>query len=199
MWERQTVAGLWFVLVFAFAQASFSQTTDSSPRSSDNQEFSLSGYARHLRALREPSLIDASKNPKTHVYRFLWLRSFHSPIAIRLVVRENGSGFVVFRRTSGKGGYEPGRLVVNRTKPLSRRDVSWFLGLMEEQNFWELPTTERDPDIITLDGAQWIIEGVKQGKYHVAERWSPEKGPVRNLALTLIQLSGFRPYYDEVY
>lgn len=196
---QRMVARLCFILVFAFAQSGFSQTTCSQSRSSDGQEFSLAGYARHLKALREPSLVDGSKNLKNHVYRFLWLRSFHAPIAVRLVVRENGSGFVVFRRTSGKGGYEPGRLVVNRTKQLSSRDVSWFLDLIEEQKFWDLPTTERDPDVITLDGAQWVLEGVKQGKYHVVDRWSPDKGPVRNLGLTLMQLSGFRPYYDEVY
>jgi hypothetical protein len=28
--------------------------------------------------------------------------------------------------------------------------------------------------MVGLDGAQWIIEGIKGGEYHVIDRWSPE-------------------------
>jgi hypothetical protein len=34
-------------------------------------------YAKLLRAMGEPSLVDAAKNKPSDSYRFLWLRSFH--------------------------------------------------------------------------------------------------------------------------
>jgi hypothetical protein len=51
-----------------------------------------------------------------------------------------------------------------------------------------------------LDGAQWILEGVKNGKYQVTDRWSPEVGPIRNLGIMmLIDLAKLKLLYEEVY
>ena len=35
------------------------------------------------------------------------------------------------------------------------------------------------------DGSQWVIEGVRAGRYHVVDRWTPSKGVVRELGLML--------------
>src|SRR5258706_15132529 len=76
-------------------------------------------YSRYLKALHEPSLWELSlHDPKAEVYRFVWLRSFHHPIAVRLVVRTNGSGWIHSRMTTGQGGYEPGRI--------NHSGVSWL-------------------------------------------------------------------------
>jgi hypothetical protein len=50
--------------------------------------------------------------------------------------------------------------------------------------FWELVTHEDSVDS-GPDGSQWIIEGTKDGKYHVVDRWSPKGGPIRTLGLAL--------------
>lgn len=44
---------------------------------------------------------------------------------------------------------------------------------------WEI----RDPGV---DGAQWIIEGVRNKTYHVVDRWSPKDGSVRALGLFIV-------------
>ena len=68
-------------------------------------------YGKFLKALHEPSLWELSRQrPNAEVYRFLWLRTFHRPIAIRLVVRNSGSGWINSHMTSGKGGDQPGRI-----------------------------------------------------------------------------------------
>ncbi|HXB71414.1 MAG TPA: hypothetical protein VNY05_24480 [Candidatus Acidoferrales bacterium] len=68
-------------------------------------------YSRHLKALHEPSLWELSlHDPKAEVYRFVWLRAFHHPIAVRLVVRTSRSGWLNSRMTTGEGGHEPGRI-----------------------------------------------------------------------------------------
>ena len=44
-------------------------------------------------------------------------------------------------------------------------------------------------ETLGLDGARWILEGLKKGRYHVVERWSPEGGKFREAAECLIGLS----------
>src|ERR1700682_2295120 len=56
------------------------------------QGFKERWYAKHLRSMHEPSLFEASKDNSLTAYRFLWLRTFHSPIAIRLTMRIDGTG-----------------------------------------------------------------------------------------------------------
>jgi hypothetical protein len=52
---------------------------------------------------------------------------------------------------------------------------------LRELHFGDLPTrapSVNGPDgttAIGVDGAQSIVEGVKQGKYHVVDRWSPDR------------------------
>jgi hypothetical protein len=52
-----------------------------------------------------------------------------------------------------------------------------------------------------LDGAAWVLEGVKQGRYHIVERTSPETGdPIHKLGIMmLIDLAHFRLLYQDVY
>jgi hypothetical protein len=51
---------------------------------SRGRELKSQWYSSQLRALQEPSLLSLSKSPSAESYRFLWLRTFNHPIAIRL-------------------------------------------------------------------------------------------------------------------
>jgi len=59
-------------------------------------------------------------------------------------------------------------------------DDSKALGvLIRDLSFFQLST---DNDVIGKDGDEWIIEGVSQGKYHVAHRWcAPDNADKRGL------------------
>ncbi|MCV5690214.1 hypothetical protein OFN32_39010, partial [Escherichia coli] len=50
--------------------------------------------------------------------------------------------------------------------------------------FWDLPADEGRGEL-GFDGSQWIIEGVKDGKYHRIERWNG--GEIRDWALLLMR------------
>ena len=51
-----------------------------------------------------------------------------------------------------------------------------------------------------VDGAQWIIEGVRNGTYHVVDRWSPREGQVRALGLFMVtELAKMKFAADELY
>jgi hypothetical protein len=75
----------------------------------------------------EPSLLDVSRQDSTvEIYRFLWLRSFHHPIAVRLSVRKDGSALLISKETDGKGGYKPGKLIRKTTALLPTEQTERF-------------------------------------------------------------------------
>lgn len=39
------------------------------------------------------------------------------------------------------------------------------------------------------DGAEWILEGVNGGRYHVVDRWTPGAGAYREACLYLLKIS----------
>lgn len=167
-------------------------------------------YSKHLKALQEPSLWNLSRTQKSETYRFLWLRTFHHPISVRLDANPNGTSTLTTKATTGQGGYEPGKIFLNKKRALTKEETDWALERFNEMGFWGLPAYEKPHETmgpdgkksvdINLDGAQWILEGVKDGKYHVTNRWSPENGPVRTLGLMmLIDLAKLKLLYEEVY
>jgi hypothetical protein len=159
----------------------------------------LDSYAKYLAALKESSLWELSRqDPRAEVYRFLWLRSFDNPIAVRLVVTRDG-GRLISKMTSGQGGFEPGHLALNRESRLSKEATEWFLAEVKHARFWDIPTLGGSRAV--LDGAEWVIEGVKQGRYHVVDRSSPDRNdPAHVLGIALlINLARFRLLYQEVY
>jgi hypothetical protein len=157
-------------------------------------------YAKHLRAMREPSLLEVSKDASKQSYRFLWLRTFHHPVSTRLEVAKDGTAQLFVKVLNGQGGYEPGHTILNRNIKVSKEAVDHFLELLNELDFWNTPTEQPESNEIGVDGAQWIIEGVRDGHYHVVDRWSPDDGPFRKAALFLaLNLGDLNPRYNEVY
>jgi hypothetical protein len=182
-------------------------TLDDTAQSS---HFKEQWYSDQLQALKELSLWELSKTQKTQTYRFLWLRTFHRPISVRLDIHQDGTALLTTKATDGQGGYKPGRLVLGKTRALTKEQTSWALDRIKEVGYWGLPTYEKPKEgvgpngektvQIGLDGAQWILEGVKNGKYQVTDRWSPESGPIRSLGIMmLIDLAKLKLLYEEVY
>jgi hypothetical protein len=164
-------------------------------------EGTASYYACVLKALHEPSLWELSRQrPDVEVYRFFWLRSFDHPISVRLVVRKSGSGWIHSHVTSGKGGDQPGRIVRYRVSWLTKNKTQSFLMELDSADVWNLPTHADDANVVRLDGARWIVEGVKNGQYHVIDRWSPAPpDPVRAIGLLALKLGSVRLHPREIY
>ena len=127
--------------------------------------------ARVLEAMREPSL--ASGLGTVETYRFLWLRTRHQPITVRVQL-SSPPGRLVARLLDGKGGYDPGLLKTNVERELTGPESSYLKQLLEATPFLRLPVTN---DRIGLDGAFWILEGRRPGGHHVVIRWSPTRHP----------------------
>lgn len=166
--------------------------------SNDLQEsdFVARWYSKHLRAMAEPSLLIAARDKAVIDYRFLWLRTFDHPIAIRLAIQPDGTASLTGKVTSGHGGYEPGRVSQSESLEVSKAGVQRFNDFLQLASFWSLRTNE---DTGGNDGAQWVLEGVKNGSYHVVDRWTPRGGDYRNLCLYLLELSRIKVDPKKIY
>lgn len=139
----------------------------------------------YLSAMHEPAL-SCGASPDEESYRFLWLRSFHDPIAIRAYRRGDQYGLVAvvleYRETGDLGPVK--KRVDNSLSAVEWRQV---VATLEDMGFWQMKTNPRD--VIGIDGAGWIVEGRRAGRYYFAQRHGGmELGPAGRLFLKLANL-----------
>jgi len=161
-----------------------------------HDQFTTDWYSKHLAAMDEHSLYMPGYIAE-ECYRFLWLRSFHHPIAVCLW-RSGDAHFVHVKQLSGAGGYEPGKLVINRTRFLTKGEWDEFIRLLEEASYWKLPTED---SVIGNDGARWVLEGVRENRYHIVDRWGPKGGNYREACLYLLGIAnlGIDVFGEDIY
>ena len=142
-------------------------------------------YSEHLFAMKEPVLF--SDSSQTEIYRFVWLRTFHNPISIR-IERQQNIYLLTWKLCNGAGGYEPGLLTIAKQKQVD--DTTWekFKTLLNQIDFWSMDTEKIGTGV---DGSAWILEGKEGNKYHVIDRWSPEYDKYSQCCNFLIGLTDF--------
>jgi hypothetical protein len=153
--------------------------------------FQVVWYSSDMYQLGElPLWPPSSDNEKT--FRFTYLGAFTGPKAVTLTVLRDGSGTVkmtmVHQSPEQAKGEELAAVHADR--------VSDFLKHLDRAHFWEMPTESQHRG---FDGAEWIMEGVQDGRYHIAVRWcpnlyehSPEDAAFAEAARFLFQLAGHK-------
>ncbi len=84
----------------------------------------------------------------------------------------------------------------NESVDIPKAQVQQFINLSQKAGFWTSPT--RGPGGAN-DGAQWIMEGVHSGVYHVVDRWSPGKSDYASMCLFLLSLSKIQVEAKDIY
>ena len=154
-------------------------------------EFERQWFSSQLAAMGEPSLSCGSRKDTT--YRFIWLRSFDHPVAVRIV--ESREQFLLTAvELSGAGGYKPGHVLQRIERVFAKSQIGQLQQALDSPAFWDRPTED---DRRGLDGSEWIIEGSKNGNYHVVVRWTPSDGPVHDLGMRFLELTGWR--FERMY
>jgi hypothetical protein len=151
-------------------------------------------YSTYLRAAGEPSL---SCGPRADgfAFRFLWLRSFHHPVTVR-VEKVGDSAAVTAVELGGTGGRAPEGVVKRVQRALSAAELDAFLAKLNQVRVEEM---QKGLARFGIDGAQWIVEGVKNGQYQVVDRWSPGPGAYRDLGKAFLGLAGFEIPVTDFY
>lgn len=138
-------------------------------------EFCQRWYGGQLSAMGEARIYKLAKPDGRFVFRFIWLRTFHHPICVRIEHSKDGKTVLYGKELNGAGGYEPGILITDRKIELTAQQYEGLKRKLASVNFVQLATEEKDRG--GNDGAQWIFELNDNGRYHVIDRWCPD-GPI---------------------
>jgi hypothetical protein len=140
-------------------------------------------FTRHMRAMKEPAL--SSITDSEEIYRFLWLRSFHHPIGVR-IWRQGEQYFLSAVELSGMGGSNPGTELKRKSRRATADEWDTFKQKLEGACFWDIDDERQQRG---KDGADWIMEGLKEHRYHVSDVWSPTTGAYRDACIYLLRIS----------
>lgn len=150
-------------------------------------EFYRDWFSRHLSALNEPSLV-SKLNPDTFYLRFLWLRSFHSPVAIRVEIAALKDAELSFTMTDGEGGYDSGGVSTSFSRKLTNEEMGTLGELTERAEICR----SRLGKPVAIDGARWVFERRHGNNYCAVNIHSPRNDEFAELGRFLLQLSGFK-------
>lgn len=133
--------------------------------------FQVQWYSKHLSLMKEKPLQPLAQDASEEVYRFTLLPTWGDPRSFRLS-KVKKEFVVTFSRLDGDGGYDPGNLVESTSKAVPKKDVDEFLKLFGAVKFFTQPSEDENRG---MDGSEWILEAVSNGKYHVVVRWTPKE------------------------
>ena len=68
------------------------------------------------------------------------------------------------------------------TVPVTPEKIARFSTALAKADFWNMLPDEPSRGL-RLDGAEWILEGVQDGKYHIVVRWCPAARSASSQAL----------------
>lgn len=183
--------------VVYFPPALFEQTIDCGSTGGERpvlDDFEADWYGGQLGALEEPSLYSASLSPETSAgsVRFTWLRSFDDPVVVRIDRASDGRAQLI---AGQRGLGRPDSLTRRVSRSLTPEEVRALDTMLVRADLPDQPPRLCD---VGTDGARWIIEGVEPATgYIYVNRWSPRTGPVRDLGLHMLGLTGWE--IAEVY
>jgi hypothetical protein len=171
---------------------------DSASRRSELDLFTREWYSGRLVAMGEPSLSCGGRGD-AEAYRFLWIPAFRGSIAVRVFRRRADYGLEAVILDGAGGNFRPGKVSRRVTKELSRDQWQTVIARLEDLQLWQMPTVSHDP-WAARDGAQWIIEARRDGRYHVMDRseGSDDLQSVGGLFLDLAGLSDLEAGYGMV-
>lgn len=151
-------------------------------------------YSHVLSEMQEPSLSCGEWNYQES-YRFVWIRSFDAPLAVR-VSRNRNDVQLEAVILNGTGGFGAEGVSQRISKRLSMSQWKEILIALETANLWELPTERNDHRV--NDGAQWIIEVRKGDRYHMVDRSSGDP-IVEQIGLKLLGFAELTELVGPIY
>ena len=153
--------------------------------------YSRKAYSDTLISWHEPNLFREGPGPDKTILRFIWLRSFHNSICVRI---EHSSGKTVLEalEEDDSVGKTNGQ-IVRRKVELTDKQWKEISTKFDNSTFWEAPVTINRSG---CDGAEWISEASdSQTKhaYHCVDRWTPN-GKFRELGLLFLKPANLTPH-----
>lgn len=108
-----------------------------------------------------------------------------------LQVFDDGTG-KFFYKVHKSENFVTGKLLLNETKQLSKEETQNLLDVINNNDFWNIPTIHPD-DEAGCDGETYFIEGCAESKRHFIRMWEPKaKHEIYKIA------NGFREFSQTI-
>jgi hypothetical protein len=127
-------------------------------------KFQIFWYSRDLYSMAEKPLWPPS--PPQTTYRLTHLGAFTGPKTVSLTVLPDGTGSVKMKLMS----VSRDALETDDTVAVTPEKIAIFSSALTKADFWNMEPEEQSQG---LDGAEWILESVRSGEYHIVVRWCP--------------------------
>lgn len=137
-------------------------------------------YSEHLFRMKEPLLFN--KPCDSEIVRVTWLRTFHNPIVITLEKKED-KYTLHWKRCDGKGGYDPGKMIEDKSKEVDINNWKELNKTLRQVNFWNKGSIYEP---LMCDGARSIVEAAGPDYYWLQSRQGIS--PVVKYLLTLTDM-----------
>jgi len=151
-------------------------------------------YLYRLSQFNEAQIFPASSS-SIEIYRIFVDPTFEHALSIR-IEKEGKDHVLVAKYLSGQVGYDWGELKGEKKRRVKEKEWRKLLHLIDKASFWTLEPEEKESQpnekgevMICLDNTQWYLEGVKDGKYHVVDRYCPDPGAFKAIGLYMVKLS----------
>ena len=109
----------------------------------------------------------------SNIYRFLWIRSFHSKILLSLTKDDSRITLTTIKLEFSGSVDGTAIILSDEMKQLTINDWEEFERLLENCSFWSMQPYI-DDDSYARDGSSWLIEGHLKEKYWFVNRFSPD-------------------------
>ena len=105
------------------------------------------------------------------IYRFLWIRSFHSKILLSLTKDDSRITLTTIKLEFSSYDHEA-IILSDEMKQLTIHDWEEFERLLENCSFWSMQPYIDNTN--ARDGSSRLVEGHLKEKYWFVNRWSPD-------------------------
>lgn len=154
-------------------------------------EFTADWYSSGLIAFGEsPIFQDGNKEQQT--IRFTLLRSFHAHVMVRTVETGDGRIRLIGKWMPGLDGCDKDKVSCSVDRILT--DAEQAKLATAQASLLQKPSYGCPSGI---DGSMWLMEASGHDNYRFWADWSPLRGDLRDLALAMLDLTGWR--FREIY
>ena len=174
--------------------------------------FLVAWFGAALHAMDERPMYGGRVTKGTTVLRFLWLRSFHPQVSIRVQYGSRWCTRTTIRlglpTVEGASDANPehlasairfGPIQSRDSAPLSARECAALRRQLDAAGIVTAPAADTTRG---LDGAEWVFEALDSTGYHVVVRWSPDASRASGFWIagkTFLQLGRALPPAAEIY
>jgi len=155
-------------------------------------------YAKALWAMGEPSLFDKGSPYPREAYRLLFWPAIAQPgpVAIRIEPEQAGARLhwthlekaptSEFERPEDAPN-TPEPPIPTQCKVVTLSPAQWdaIRSCIDQSWFWSTPPGE--PSLGVMDATVWVMEGVKNGRYHFVARELPDKNTAQRGLRSLLE------------